>query len=101
MDKASIIKDAISYIQQLQDEEKKLQAEVTKLDSVNEIKLSASEDSEIDHLMRFSPPKKKKVMSTSSLPLYLSSSMIELVEVSLSLSLITTSSLNKMWLYNC
>lgn len=85
MDKASIIKDAISYIQQLQEEEKKLQAEVTKLDSVNEIKPSASEDSEIDHLMRFSPPKKKKVMSTSSLPLYLSSSTIELVEVSLSL----------------
>ena len=87
MDKASIIKDAISYIQELQEEEKKLQAEVSELESVNEIKPSASDDSEIDHLMRFSPPKKKKVMSTSSLPLYLSSSTIELVEVSFSLSL--------------
>lgn len=90
MDKASIIKDAISYIQELQEEEKKLQAEVLELESVNESKPSASDESDIDHLMRFSPPKKKKAMSTSSLPLYANSSMIELVEVSLSLSLSLT-----------
>jgi hypothetical protein len=76
MDKASIIKDAINYIQVLQEEEKKLDAEIRELELMNETKRSVSdESSDIDHLMRFSPPMKKKAMSTSS------SSTIELVEV--------------------
>ncbi|KAF3338777.1 transcription factor bHLH35 isoform X2 [Carex littledalei] len=83
MDKASIIKDAINYIQELQEEEKKLHSEILELKSMNEIKPSANDESDID-LMKFSPPKKKKAMSTSSLPIYASSSTIELVELKVS-----------------
>jgi hypothetical protein len=69
----------------LQEEEKKLHAEIQELESMNEMKHSASDESDIDHLMRFSPPM-KKAMSTPSLPIYASSSTIELVEVHISIS---------------
>ncbi|KAJ4793999.1 basic helix-loop-helix (bHLH) DNA-binding superfamily protein [Rhynchospora pubera] len=77
MDKASIIKDAITYIQELQEEEKKLQAEISEIESMKETKINFKDENDSDHLMTFSPPKKQKTTSTSSLPTY----TIELIEL--------------------
>lgn len=83
MDKASIIKDAIEYIQELQEEERKLQTEISELESTKEMH-ATSDQIDIDHLTMFSPPKKKKVMPTSSPPSDCATSpTIDLVEVSL------------------
>ncbi|KAJ3696500.1 hypothetical protein LUZ61_000205 [Rhynchospora tenuis] len=84
MDKASIIKDAITYIQELQEEEKKLQTEVSELESMKETDINFKDESDIDHLMTFSPPKKKKTMSASSLTTSTSSTAIELIELKVS-----------------
>ncbi|KAJ3696499.1 hypothetical protein LUZ61_000204 [Rhynchospora tenuis] len=84
MDKASTIKDAIMYIQQLQEEEKKLQAEISELESMRETNASASDESDTDHLMIYSPPRKKRMMSASSLTMYASSTTIELAELQVS-----------------
>ncbi|KAJ4817836.1 basic helix-loop-helix (bHLH) DNA-binding superfamily protein [Rhynchospora pubera] len=81
MDKASIIKDAITYIQELQEEEKKLQAEISEIESMKETKINFKDENDSDHLMTFSPPKKQKTTSTSSLPTYTSSTAIELIEL--------------------
>ncbi|KAJ4765121.1 basic helix-loop-helix (bHLH) DNA-binding superfamily protein [Rhynchospora pubera] len=84
MDKASTIKDAIMYVQQLQEEEKKLQAEISELEAIAETKISASDESDTDHLMIYSPPRKKKAMPASPLPMYARSTTIELVELKVS-----------------
>ncbi|KAJ3679460.1 hypothetical protein LUZ60_017471 [Juncus effusus] len=82
MDKASIIKDAIEYIQQLQEEEKNILADISELERKREKKVNYEE---IDDMIS-SPRKKNKSMSSSSLSLLYagSSSAIELVELKVS-----------------
>lgn len=58
MDKASIIKDAIDYIQKLHDQERRIQAEIYELESGQFKKMSGYEfDQELPLLLR---PKRKK-----------------------------------------
>ncbi|RZC56736.1 hypothetical protein C5167_015585 [Papaver somniferum] len=58
MDKASIIKDAIEYIQELHEQERAIQSEITELES-GKLKKSMS-DIDLEH-MNLSKPKKKKI----------------------------------------
>ncbi|KAJ4959532.1 hypothetical protein NE237_026643 [Protea cynaroides] len=53
MDKASIIKDAIGYIQELQEQERRIQAEILELDESGKFKNHHSIDSEIQNPVRF------------------------------------------------
>ncbi|XP_042497305.1 transcription factor bHLH35-like isoform X2 [Macadamia integrifolia] len=59
MDKASIIKDAIEYIQELQDQEKRIQAEIKELESGKLKKNQYSTDSEIQNPVRVRSKKKR------------------------------------------
>ncbi|WOK92099.1 transcription factor bHLH35 [Canna indica] len=77
MDKASIIKDAIDYIQQLQEQEKMIRAEISELCSVKEEKVSAAD---IECGLRFSQRKKRRA-GDSSLPASPSTRPIEVVEL--------------------
>ena len=76
MDKASIIKDAISYIQGLQYEESKLEAEIRELESTPKSCLSFSKDFDPDLLVPVTSKKMKQLDSGSS------RSLIEVIEVS-------------------
>lgn len=76
MDKASIIKDAISYIQRLQNEESKLEAEISELESTPKSSLSFSKDFDRDLLVPVTSKKMKQLDSGSS------RSLIEVIEVS-------------------
>ncbi|KAI3884784.1 hypothetical protein MKW92_019562 [Papaver armeniacum] len=58
MDKASIIKDAIEYIQELHEQERAIQSEITELES-GKLKKSMS-DINLEH-MNLSKPKKKRI----------------------------------------
>ncbi|KAF2598123.1 hypothetical protein F2Q68_00007972, partial [Brassica cretica] len=75
MDKASIIKDAISYIQRLQNEESKLEAEISELESTPKSSLSFSKDFDRDLLVPVTSKKMKQLDSGSS------RSLIEVIEV--------------------
>ncbi|XP_056858607.1 transcription factor bHLH35 isoform X3 [Raphanus sativus] len=75
MDKASIIKDAISYIQGLQYEEAKLEAEIRELESTPKSSLSFSKDFDRDLLVPVTSKKMKQLDSGSS------RSLIEVIEV--------------------
>ncbi|CAN8301589.1 unnamed protein product [Cochlearia groenlandica] len=75
MDKASIIKDAISYIQGLQNEETKLEAEITELESTPKSSLSFSKDFDRDLLVPVTSKKMKHLDSCSS------RSLIEVLEL--------------------
>ncbi|KAI0512442.1 hypothetical protein KFK09_013081 [Dendrobium nobile] len=67
MDKASIVKDAIEYIQQLQREEKQLLEEVGEMESGHrEGKMSSSINDEIARENEMISPRKKRKMSPSS-----------------------------------
>ncbi|KAI3929170.1 hypothetical protein MKX01_006406, partial [Papaver californicum] len=61
MDKASIIKDAIEYIQELHERERAIQSELTELES-GKLKKSMS-DIDLEH-MNLSKPKKKRIDRT-------------------------------------
>lgn len=76
MDKASIIKDAISYIQGLQYEEGKLEAEIRELESTPKSSLSFGKDFDRDLLVPVTSKKMKQLDSASS------GSLIEVLEVS-------------------
>ncbi|KAH0859830.1 hypothetical protein HID58_088091 [Brassica napus] len=78
MDKASIIKDAISYIQGLQYEESKLEAEIRELESTPKSSLSFSKDFDRDLLV---PVTSKKMKQLDSGP---SRSLIEVLDVNFS-----------------
>ncbi|XP_074580416.1 transcription factor bHLH35-like [Curcuma longa] len=82
MNKASIIKDAIDYIIQLQDEERQMKAELSELESKLKQEL-ASVDDDLAHLenQHFSQRKKKR---TASAPSCLSSAPIQVVELTVS-----------------
>ncbi|CDY52738.1 BnaC09g53380D [Brassica napus] len=75
MDKASIIKDAISYIQGLQYEESKLEAEIRELESTPKSSLSFSKDFDRDLLV---PVTSKKMKQLDSGP---SRSLIEVLDL--------------------
>ncbi|AED96856.1 basic helix-loop-helix (bHLH) DNA-binding superfamily protein [Arabidopsis thaliana] len=75
MDKASIIKDAISYIEGLQYEEKKLEAEIRELESTPKSSLSFSKDFDRDLLVPVTSKKMKQLDSGSS------TSLIEVLEL--------------------
>ncbi|KAI3924728.1 hypothetical protein MKX01_018784 [Papaver californicum] len=63
MDKASIIKDAIEYIQELHEQERAIQSEITELES-GKLKKSMS-DIDLEH-MNLSKSKKKRIDRTDS-----------------------------------
>ncbi|KAG6491760.1 hypothetical protein ZIOFF_046698 [Zingiber officinale] len=69
MNKASIIKDAIDYIIQLQDEERQMKADISELESKLKQEL-ASVDDDLAHLenLHFSQRKKKRTASAPSSP---------------------------------
>ncbi|XP_013673247.1 transcription factor bHLH35 isoform X1 [Brassica napus] len=75
MDKASIIKDAISYIQGLQNEESKLEAKIRELESTPKSSLSFSKDFDPDLLVPVTSKKMKQLDSGSS------RSLIEVIEL--------------------
>ncbi|XP_019096010.1 PREDICTED: transcription factor bHLH35 isoform X1 [Camelina sativa] len=75
MDKASIIKDAISYIQGLQYEEGKLEAEIRELESTPKSSLSFSKDFDRDLLVPVTSKKLKQLDSSSS------TSLIEVLDL--------------------
>ncbi|CAH8386482.1 unnamed protein product [Eruca vesicaria subsp. sativa] len=75
MDKASIIKDAISYIQGLQYEETKLEAEIRELESTPKSSLSFGKDFDRDLLVPVTSKKMKELDSGSSC------SLIEVLEL--------------------
>ncbi|CAL9101327.1 unnamed protein product, partial [Musa textilis] len=88
MDKASIIKDAIDYIKQLQEQEKVMLAEISELDSLKEEKVSSIGDLDFDDLHFMQRKKKRTAQGSSSSAGSPSSPPIEVLEViSLSLSL--------------
>ncbi|XP_042414558.1 transcription factor bHLH35-like isoform X1 [Zingiber officinale] len=82
MNKASIIKDAIDYIIQLQDEERQMKADISELESKLKQEL-ASVDDDLAHLenLHFSQRKKKRTASAPSSP---SSTPIQVVELTVS-----------------
>ncbi|WOL08549.1 transcription factor bHLH35 [Canna indica] len=87
MDKASIIKDAIDYIQQLQEQERMMQAEICELESHREEKVSSfiGDFDEYDDDLQFMQRRKKKRISRStSAPGSPSSTPIEVVELKVS-----------------
>ena len=71
MDKASILKDAINYIQELQLEEKRITAEVAELEAAKEEKSSVSETTQDEHQVLSNKRRKKSsgssLLSASSL----------------------------------
>ncbi|KAJ4962891.1 hypothetical protein NE237_022830 [Protea cynaroides] len=79
MDKASIIKDAIGYIQELQQQEKRIQAEIIELESGKLKKNHHSTDSEIQNPVRLRTKKKRIDHNYGS-----RSSSIELMELRVS-----------------
>ncbi|XP_064987218.1 transcription factor bHLH35-like isoform X3 [Musa acuminata AAA Group] len=66
MDKASIIKDAIDYIKQLQEQEKVMLAEISELESLKEEKVSSIGDLEFDDLYFMQRKKKRTAQGSSS-----------------------------------
>ena len=100
MDKASIIKDAIEYIQELHEQERRIQSEIMELESSNKLIInnnnnSGFNDGYFDHqdLSILLTSKKKKKKMTNQ-PMYDSAgsssgsiSPIEVLEVSLSFSI--------------
>ncbi|CAD5186228.1 unnamed protein product [Musa acuminata subsp. malaccensis] len=83
MDKASIIKDAIDYIKQLQEQEKVMLAEISELESLKEEKVSSIGDLEFDDLY-FMQRKKKRTSQGSSSAGSPSSPPIEVQELRVS-----------------
>ncbi|KAG1331957.1 transcription factor bHLH35 [Cocos nucifera] len=65
MDKASIIKDAIDYIQELQDQERRILAEISDLESGKEEKLPIGDTKRDD--VRFTQRKRKRTSPASTL----------------------------------
>ncbi|KAL5699605.1 hypothetical protein ACHQM5_030485 [Ranunculus cassubicifolius] len=86
MDKASIIKDAIEYIQELHEQEKSMQAEIEELEEerlrnpVSNIDLG--DDDDADEIM--SKPKKKRTSPSPSFGDTTKSSIIDIVELRVS-----------------
>lgn len=68
MDKASIIKDAIDYIQVLQEQESRMVAELSQLDIIKEEKTAISVTTEEDRLVLGSRKKTSVASSSSQLP---------------------------------
>ncbi|ONK69544.1 uncharacterized protein A4U43_C05F24090 [Asparagus officinalis] len=66
MDKASIIKDAIDYVQELQEEERRLMTEVTELESAKKEKSNVSDITQADYLV-VGERRKKRISRTSLL----------------------------------
>ncbi|XP_043712393.1 transcription factor bHLH35-like [Telopea speciosissima] len=83
MDKASIIKDAIEYIQELQQQEKRIHAEITELESGKLKKNHHSTDSEIQNSAR-SRTKKKRIDQNYGCGGSKRSSSVELLELTVS-----------------
>lgn len=81
MDKASIIKDAIDYIQELQEQERRMQAEVSELESWKEEK-AAIGDTERDDVNFTQRKKKRPSRGSPSAPGFSSSPSIEVMDVS-------------------
>ncbi|RRT76659.1 hypothetical protein B296_00019168 [Ensete ventricosum] len=80
MDKASIIKDAIDYIQQLQDQERKMMAEISELEPFREENVSMC-DFEYDVVPLMHQRKKKRTPRSSSAPGSPTSLPIEVLEL--------------------
>ncbi|WOL08550.1 transcription factor bHLH35 [Canna indica] len=82
MDKASIIKDAIEYIQQLQEQERMMQAEISELESLREDKASSFiDDLEYEDDLHFMQRKKRRSSFSPGSP---SSPPIEILELKVS-----------------
>ncbi|CAL1415124.1 unnamed protein product [Linum trigynum] len=88
MDKASIIKDAIDYIQELHDQERRIQAEIAELESSGKMKMMMSPcsgDFEVELPVLLRSKKKKKVndqlYDSSAGSFRSSSSPIQLLEL--------------------
>lgn len=85
MNKASIIKDAIDYIIQLQDEERQTKAEISELESkLKQESTSVDDLSRLENL-HFSQRKKKRTASAPSSPRSPPIQVVEVVTRSLSL----------------
>ncbi|URE43187.1 hypothetical protein MUK42_25370 [Musa troglodytarum] len=84
MDKASIIKDAIDYIKQLQEQEKVMLAEISELDSLKEEKVSSIGDLDFDDLHFMQRKKKRTAQGSSSSAGSPSSPPIEVLELRVS-----------------
>ncbi|XP_072972839.1 transcription factor bHLH35-like [Typha angustifolia] len=79
MDKASILKDAIDYIQQLQDQERRILAEVSEVDSLKEDKGSFGDLEQLDDLSCFPQRNKRRRSMGSPTP-----SSIEVIDLKVS-----------------
>lgn len=89
MDKASIIKDAISYIQELQEQERRIQGEITQLESMASNKDNSFDEfnhAAADTMTPLTVPKKKRtdqqqLFSTNSGSSRSSPSPVQVTEV--------------------
>lgn len=80
MDKASIVKDAIDYIQELQKEERRMMAEVAMLEEKSPC---VSEISQDDECLAFEKRRGKRCRSSVLAPGSLSKPCIQVMEVNL------------------
>ncbi|XP_072973390.1 transcription factor bHLH35-like [Typha angustifolia] len=71
MDKASIIKDAIEYIEQLQDQERRMAAEISELELRKEEKASFVDVEQRQDMVFPQRKKKRPISSTTSSPIQL------------------------------
>lgn len=67
MDKASIIKDAISYIQELQEQERRIQSEISQLESMASSKNNSVDDEFNQAALTTSGVSKKKKRTNQQL----------------------------------
>lgn len=80
MDKASIIKDAIDYIQELQEQERRMLEEISELESAKEDRVSIG-DTKRDDVQHFTQRRKKKKRTSPASPLATGSPNLRSIEV--------------------